>query len=662
MELDIDELKKSIDHFIEETDLRNIKSILQDDTEMVLGNLLGGYSAALSAGIALYYSTEDPENTNCNTLEQIESDTIPAQRMRFSHPVCIIYRSHECQDKKCREFDKKIAMKYYNKDWWKPTLYRCHLNVWDMAYPLIVDEIPLAVLLTGQIVVKKGSINWPVILKEIKDNSEYQIYWDPFDPNKKIPERSNQFDDIKSVISKEADKEYKDELMYLAETCPDEKSSNPEEVVIRFKYFIKFRDMLGHLLQELYAAKKEAAMRQLMQAIAHYLAGANLSSRKSWAKHCEELFSRFCTISNIQEIHVYSRSRSNYERTIPFEEKRSIIKVKDILPFVSLEKLVNLNNEDSKSKALMPRLGLGTEDIWLFRTENRAAPSTLAGLIVMKGKIKDKNQKLVEFFCRTVGGCNDVASLIFELQEQQNEFRLKVGEAAHSFRTPLQSLILDIEKIGRIIKDDKDLTNLLNESKRRILGAREDVKNLLEQLKEHRTIYNISLLAEEVMNTVKPVADAHPCLLVKCGNWPVVNVRINKDRIRHALTGLIDNAIKYSWGGKKEEGAKKLHEVRVWVDVSNYDMAMVRIINYGIGIPPDLLEAKLELGMRGMVYDSKRDRPGTGFGLPIAEHIFREHGGHLEIDSYPADNDPRGPDEEYHRYVTEVKAYLPIYR
>jgi signal transduction histidine kinase len=135
-----------------------------------------------------------------------------------------------------------------------------------------------------------------------------------------------------------------------------------------------------------------------------------------------------------------------------------------------------------------------------------------------------------------------------------------------------------------------------------------------------------------------------------------------KSRIRHALIDLIENAIKYSWCGKMEEGIKKLHEVRIWIDTSDYDTVMVKITNYGIGIPPYLRETIFEPGRRGMVFDSKIERKGTGFGLPIANYLFKEHGGRLEIDSYPADDEPRGIGEEYHRYVTEVRAYLPTYR
>jgi len=457
---------------------------------------------------------------------------------------------------------------------------------------------------------------------------------------------------------------YQDRLIDFAEKCPEEKNSDPKRILGRFEDFIKFGNMLNRLLEELYVARKEAAIRQLMQATAEYLAGADLSARETWAAHCGGLFSFFCAVSNIKKIHVYSRSHSNYERIIPYEKgKRQLIKARDILSVVPLEELINLKDEDSKSKKLLEKLGLGTKDIWLFRTENKAEPSILAGLMVMKGKVEEKNKKKVEFFCRTVGGCSDVASLIFKLQEQQEEFRLKVGEIAHSFRTPLQSLILDLESIGRFIKDNEDLTDLLNESKIRLFGAREDIKSLLEGIKERRDPYNLVTLVMEVIDALKPSSDAHPCKLVKCDKWPKeVIVKMNKDRIRHALTGLIENAINYSWCGKIENGVRKLHEVRVWIDMSDYDMVMVRMTNYGIGIPPYLREMILELGRRAMVSDSKRERRGTGLGLPIANYIFKEHGGHLEIESNPADNEPRGPGEEYHRYVTEVRAYLPIYR
>lgn len=661
----IDKFKKSIDYFIQKTHLRNIRSVAQD--ELVLRNLLAGYSAALSAGIAIYYSIEEPTYTNCAKLEFISSGETQEERLKCFHPICERYRAYKTQDKKCIEFDKEITMKYYEEDWEKPTLYRCHLNIWDMTYPIKVDDVLLGVLFAGQIVAKKGDVEWKVVLKEIKDNTKYQVLWDANDRVIRIPERADHIKDVKKAISSEADADNKDELIEFAENDPKGKNSDPKEIASRFKDFIRFGEMLSSLLKDLYAARKEAAIRQLMQATANYLAEGDLSSREKWSEHCGELFSFFSSVSDTKKINLYSRSHSNYERIVPYKKgKRHLVKAREILPVVPLGKLINLKDKDPASKALLAKIGLGTKDIWIFRTESKAEPSILAGLMVMKGNIDEKNQQLVEFFCGTVGGCSDVASLVFRLQEQQESFKIKVGEVAHSFRTPLQSLILDIESIGRILEDNYEmyeLKDLLYESKVLLFGAKDDVRSLLEDVKEQREQYNLVLLVEEVLNTLKPAAVSHPCKLVKCGKWPKETiVRINKGRIRHALIGLVDNAINYSWAGKTKDGVKKLHEVRIWIDNSDYDMVMVRITNYGIGIPPYLKDTIIELGKRALVSDWKRERDGTGLGLPIANFILKEHGGHLEIDSRPADDNPRGPGEEYHRYVTEVKAFLPIHR
>jgi len=660
----IEEFKKNISDFIEKTSLRNIMSFARD--KMILDDILRGHSVTLSEGVGIYYLTEDPENKNADYDSFIQPFIDPASynmKTKLSHPICEKYRSYLPHDKKCINCDEKIVKKYYEREWKKPTLHRCHLNILDMTCPLIIDDILLGVLFTGQNVVK-GTIEWRKVLKKITDNPEYQVFWDPFDPKKEIPESSNHIDDIKDAIKRcGADAIRQKELMEVAEKDPEGRNVESEEIVSRFEDFINFRNMLIKLLGELYAARKEAAIRQLIQATATYLAQANLSSRKSWAEHCGELFSSFYTVSNLKEIHIYSRSHSNYERTIPYEEeKRNIIKARDILPVAPIEKLTNLNNEKPEDKELLAQLGLGTEDIWLFRTENQSEPSILACVIAINGKIENKNRQLLEFFCRTVGGSNDVASLVFRLQEQQEEFKFKVGEMAHSFRTPLQALILDIETIERHIKDNADLTALLRESKKRLYGAREDVRNLLEQVRERKEPYNLILLIEEVMNALKPIADAHPCKLVKDGKWSQeIIVKMDKQRVQRAFIGLVDNAIKYSWGSTNING-EPIYKVHIRVDASDYKMVGIMIKNYGLGIPPYLQETVLELGKRGMVPDSKRERTGTGFGLPLANYIFKEHGGRLEIKSNPADDDHRGPGEEYHRYVTEVKVYLPIYR
>jgi len=92
--------------------------------------------------------------------------------------------------------------------------------------------------------------------------------------------------------------------------------------------------------------------------------------------------------------------------------------------------------------------------------------------------------------------------------------------------------------------------------------------------------------------------------------------------LRHILSNLISNAIKYSPQGGT-----------VSFDVTcNADAVLFRISDQGIGIPeedlPHLFESFYRAGNVGNV-------SGTGLGLSIVKRSVDRHGGIIEVESLP---------------------------
>jgi len=84
---------------------------------------------------------------------------------------------------------------------------------------------------------------------------------------------------------------------------------------------------------------------------------------------------------------------------------------------------------------------------------------------------------------------------------------------------------------------------------------------------------------------------------------------------------------------------------------------LISIENYGIGFSEQDKKRILELGVRANVDDPVKDRPGTGLGLPHALKVIEAAGGILDLQSGPADSNPRA---DRRRYLTIVRVSLPI--
>ena len=61
---------------------------------------------------------------------------------------------------------------------------------------------------------------------------------------------------------------------------------------------------------------------------------------------------------------------------------------------------------------------------------------------------------------------------------------------------------------------------------------------------------------------------------------------------------------------------------------------MIEVRDHGVGIGLDDQQRIFEKFYRAAMPDNERI-PGTGLGLPLADHIVRAHGGRLAVESAP---------------------------
>jgi signal transduction histidine kinase len=92
-------------------------------------------------------------------------------------------------------------------------------------------------------------------------------------------------------------------------------------------------------------------------------------------------------------------------------------------------------------------------------------------------------------------------------------------------------------------------------------------------------------------------------------------------RIHQVMTNLIGNAMKFT-----HEGSVTVHSA------IDKDLIRIKVIDTGLGIPPELLESVFE-AFSQVDTSTTRKVGGTGLGLPISKRFIEMHNGRLWAES-----------------------------
>jgi signal transduction histidine kinase len=413
---------------------------------------------------------------------------------------------------------------------------------------------------------------------------------------------------------------------------------------------------LQGVLDEIYDTRLDRAIHLVQEDLQKIFSKAELSEQKSWWKSIKTLFDDFCKVADLKKILVFQRRYSKYELIGSSGNKKGNkekLTVKEVimkvpsgqLKEIEINKIFGLSEFDLEAGS----------SCWSYRSEQRLERMVLSTLMFIPGQIHKPYHRFVEDFCRIVAGYMDIASMVFMVQEAKSKYERQVGAIAHLTRNPLQNTLWELERFSKfpLVQGNLAVCERLQEVEKRIFDARTDINILLRETAEEIQDIEVTSLLKSVLRKSLFKANKKNCRFREKGEWSRCFVVYgNEARMRMVFTALIDNAVKYSWSN---------HNVSIGLETFEVGYIEVSISNYGLGIPPEKLEEIKLFGRRGEVLDLKRPvRTGTGWGLPSAIDTIERQGGWLEIESRPAYKGYRAPDERYHRYITEVKVFLPL--
>lgn len=214
---------------------------------------------------------------------------------------------------------------------------------------------------------------------------------------------------------------------------------------------------------------------------------------------------------------------------------------------------------------------------------------------------------------------NDMMALLEENYRKQEEF---VSNASHELKTPLTvigSYAKLLERQG--MHDEK----IAHEGLAAIRTETERMNKLIEQLlhiaRRSETQLELSEVdLEEVLEqTLKVMTTSYNREFLLNSKVPGLTVATDIAKLKQLLYILLDNARKYS-------------SDRIEVEIDHYHAPIIRIKDYGVGIPEAALPFVFERFYR---VDKARSRESGGFGLglSLAKQLADSLHATLEIDS-----------------------------
>jgi signal transduction histidine kinase len=212
-----------------------------------------------------------------------------------------------------------------------------------------------------------------------------------------------------------------------------------------------------------------------------------------------------------------------------------------------------------------------------------------------------------------------------ELGEMKSNF---VSLVSHEFRTPLGVIMSAADVLHRYFerlapeKRARHLDMILK-STRNLAELIEEVL-LLGRVEEGRMQFtpvaiDLEKTCRALCDEVKSDTNA-ACPIEFAAAVPLAGAVSDEGILRHILTNLMSNAVKYSEPGRP---------VELSASRSNGDVVFA-VRDHGIGIPAEDRQRLFTSFTRG---SNVGNRPGTGLGLVVVHRCVQLHGGSIAIDS-----------------------------
>jgi two-component system, OmpR family, sensor kinase len=231
------------------------------------------------------------------------------------------------------------------------------------------------------------------------------------------------------------------------------------------------------------------------------------------------------------------------------------------------------------------------------------------------------------------GMLSHLEETLARLEEALDRQRRFVADASHELRTPLTSIHSYAQMLEEwAIKDPQigpeSVAAIKRESERMkaLVGKLLELARGDEGTELHLKDNNLTDVVQEAAESARAAVNGKVLIEDPTPKQGVQQVRavFDRERLRQALSILLDNAVKYT-----PEGGRVTMRI-----VEENGSVGVEVSDTGIGIPEDQIPHVFERFYRA---EEARSTEGLGLGLSIAQQVAEDHKGSIEVRSKPGE-------------------------
>jgi two-component system phosphate regulon sensor histidine kinase PhoR len=271
----------------------------------------------------------------------------------------------------------------------------------------------------------------------------------------------------------------------------------------------------------------------------------------------------------------------------------------------------------------------------LTETRNRRQPTQRT--CEMSVQVGESEQRWFNVEARTIpsdgGEAHGAVAILRDIsdsKETQKRHAEFVSAVSHEMKTPLAGIKAYVELLADGDAEDEETREEFLEV---INGQADRLKRLIDNLlniarieagvvQVNKTPQPLNPILEEAFNVVQPAAERKQIELVSDLSPMYLGGLLDRDMALQSAINLLSNAIKYTPDKGKVTLRSRLQGNEIVFEVADT----------GVGLSEEDCERVFDKFYR--VRSNKNMAPGTGLGLPLAQHIVQDvHGGSLVVES-----------------------------
>ena len=274
-------------------------------------------------------------------------------------------------------------------------------------------------------------------------------------------------------------------------------------------------------------------------------------------------------------------------------------------------RITKITNPISSLTEAIKKLGNGQYDTLIDGHGNDEVAILAREFINMRDKIKEQIETI-----------ESEKEKVYKLEKGRREF---FNSVTHELKTPLTAISGYAELlISGMVKDEeldkRAIERIYSESDRlhKLVLQLIEVSKGMYIVKEEFTPVDMKKLITQICNDMSIKANKYSLEILQ--NISEGMILAQEDKIRQVVINIVDNAIKYSFGGKN-------------IYVTSYikdDIYYIEVINNSNPIPDEIFDKIFDPFVKS---DDDKNKDSRGFGLYLCKEIVKEHEGEIFMEN-----------------------------